>query len=181
MSNLSALSVAVEVASRKRDDARKVLQDTLAAEQAARAQLDQLEDYARETESRWGMKADTAMQPEVMYHHYHFMDRLGHAASIQTSVVGDQSARVQAAQRALLDAELRLASLRKVVDKRSNDLALQQQRRDQNRPMNAPRCSIATRARRIEHGTDQSSLLAGHPARPHDSRQIIGPDCCRRR
>ena len=74
MSNLSALSVAVEVASRKRDDARKVLQDTLAAEQAARAQLDQLEDYARETESRWGMKADTAMQPEVMYHHYHFMD-----------------------------------------------------------------------------------------------------------
>ena len=131
MSSLNALSVAVEVASRKRDDARKVLQDTLAAEQAARAQLDQLEDYARETESRWGMKADTTMQPEVMYHHYQFMNRLGHAASIQNGVVGDQSARVQAAQRALLDAELRLASLRKVVEKRRNDLALQQQRRDQ--------------------------------------------------
>ena len=131
MSSLNALSVAVEVASRKRDDARKVLQDTLAAEQAARAQLNQLEDYARETESRWGMKADTTMQPEVMYHHYQFMNRLGHAASIQNGVVGDQSARVQAAQRALLDAELRLASLRKVVEKRRNDLALQQQRRDQ--------------------------------------------------
>jgi len=46
-------------------------------------------------------------------------------------VVGDHCARVQAAQRALLDAELRLASLRKVVDKRRHDLALQQQRRDQ--------------------------------------------------
>ncbi|KRB26696.1 flagellar export protein FliJ [Acidovorax sp. Root70] len=131
MSSLNALSVAVEVASRKRDEARQVLQDTLAAEQAARAQLDQLQDYARETESRWGMKANTAVQPEVMYHHYHFMDRLGHAAGIQTGVVGDHSARVQAAQRALLDAELRLASLRKVVDKRRNDLALQQLRRDQ--------------------------------------------------
>ena len=131
MSSLNALSVAVEVASRKRDDARKVLQDTLAAEQAARAQLNQLEDYARETESRWGMKADTTMQPEVMYHHYQFMNRLGHAASIQNGVVGDQSARLQAAQRALLDAELRLASLRKVVEKRRNDFALQQQRRDQ--------------------------------------------------
>ena len=131
MSSLNALSVAVEVASRKRDDARKVLQDTLAAEQAARAQLNQLEDYARETESRWGMKADTTMQPEVMYHHYQFMNRLGHAASIQNVVVRDHSARVQAAQRALLDAELRLASLRKVVEKRLNDLALQQQRRDQ--------------------------------------------------
>ena len=131
MSSLNALSVAVEVASRKRDDARKVLQDTLAAEQAARAQLNQLEDYARETESRWGMKADTTMQPEVMYHHYQFMNRLGHAASIQNGVVGDQSARVQVAQRALLDAELRLASLRKVVEKRRSDFALQQQRRDQ--------------------------------------------------
>ena len=137
MSSLNALSVAVEVASRKRDDARKVLQDTLAAEQAARAQLDQLEDYARETESRWGMKADTAMQPEVMYHHYQFMNRLGHAASIQNGVVGDQSARVQVAQRALLDAELRLASLRKVVEKRCNDFALQQQRRDQKQTFQA--------------------------------------------
>ena len=71
MSALTALVVAVEVASRKRDDARKVLQDALAAQQAARSQLDQLEDYARETQTRWGMKADTAMKPEVMFHHYH--------------------------------------------------------------------------------------------------------------
>ena len=119
------------MASRKRDDARKVLQDTLAAEQAARAQLNQLEDYARETESRWGMKADTAMQPEVMYHHYQFMDRLGHAAGVQTTVVGDHAARVEKARRTLLDAELRLASLRKVMDKRKADLDLVQMRRDQ--------------------------------------------------
>ena len=131
MSSLNALSVAVEVASRKRDDARKVLQDTLAAEQAARAQLDQLEDYARDTESRWGMKADTAMQPEVMYHHYQFMDRLGHAAGVQTSVVSDHAARVQAARQALLAAELRLSSLRKVMEKRRHDIQLQQMRRDQ--------------------------------------------------
>ena len=131
MSSLNALSVAVEVAERQRDDARKVLQDTLAAQQAARAQLDQLQDYARETEARWGMKADSTVKPEVMFHHYHFMGRLDHAAGIQTGVVGDQAQRVEAARRTLLSAELRLASLRKVVEKRLNDLALQQQRRDQ--------------------------------------------------
>ncbi|WP_298207786.1 flagellar export protein FliJ [Acidovorax sp.] len=131
MSSLNSLAVAVDVALRKRDAARKVLQDALAAQQAARAQLDQLEDYARETESRWGMKADTAMQPEVMYHHYQFMNRLGHAASIQTGVVGDQAGRVEGAQRALLEAELRLTSLRKVVDKRRQDQELQQMRREQ--------------------------------------------------
>lgn len=129
--NLNALAVAVEVASRKRDDARKVLQDTLAAQQAARAQLDQLEDYAKETQARWGMKADAAVKPEVMYHHYHFMDRLGHAAGVQTGVVGDHANRVEAARRSLLEAELRLASLRKVMDKRRQDQALAELRRDQ--------------------------------------------------
>lgn len=131
MSSLNALAVAVEAASRKRDDARRVLQDTQAAQQAALAQLEQLEGYARETEARWGVKADTAMKPEVMYHHYQFMNRLGHAAGIQTGVVGDHAHRVEAARQALLQAELRLASLRKVVNKRRQELELAQMRREQ--------------------------------------------------
>lgn len=130
-SALNALAVAVEVASRKRDHARQVLQDALAAQQAARAQLAQLEDYALENQARWGMKADTAMKPEVMYHHYQFMERLGHASSVQTAVVAEHASRVETARRSLLEAELRLASLRKVVDKRRHDLALAEARRDQ--------------------------------------------------
>lgn len=131
MSNLNALSVAIEAATRKRDEARTALQGALAAQQAANAQLHQLEDYARETQERWGVKADATIKPEVMYHHYHFMDRLGHASGIQSGVVGEQAGRVQAAQRALLQAEIRLASLRKVIDKRRHDLESQQTRRDQ--------------------------------------------------
>ncbi|RYF60485.1 MAG: flagellar export protein FliJ [Comamonadaceae bacterium] len=131
MSALNSLAVAVEVASRKRDAARQMLQDTLAAQQAARAQLDQLEDYARETQARWGMKAETVMKPEVMYHHYQFMERLGHAAGMQTGVVGEHVNRVEAARRGLLEAELRLASLRKVMDKRRHDLDMAEMRRDQ--------------------------------------------------
>lgn len=80
---------------------------------------------------RWGMKADTAMQPEVMYHHYQFMDRLGHAARLQTGVVGDQEQRVELARRTLMEAELRLASLRKVLEKRRRDMELLLQRREQ--------------------------------------------------
>jgi flagellar FliJ protein len=124
MPGLNALAVAVEAASRKRDDARK-------AQQAARSQLDQLEDYARETQARWGMKADTAVKPEVMFHHYHFMDRLGYAAGMQTGVVGEHASRVEAARSALLEAELRLASLKKVVEKRRLDLERAEMRSDQ--------------------------------------------------
>ena len=69
MSTLNALTVAVEVASRKRDEARRLLQDAQGAQQAAHDQLNQLQGYARETEGRWGMRADAAVQPEVMFHH----------------------------------------------------------------------------------------------------------------
>ena len=129
--SLQSLAVAVEVAQRKRDEARRVLQDTLAAQQAARAQLEQLEGYARETEARWGVQADTTMKPEVMYHHYQFMDRLGHAAGLQTGVVSEHAGRVEVSRRNLLDAELRLASLLKVMDKRRRDIELALMRSDQ--------------------------------------------------
>ena len=131
MSTLNALTVAVEVASRKRDEARRLLQDAQGAQQAAQDQLNQLQGYARETEGRWGMRADAAVQPEVMFHHYQFMDRLGHAVGLQTGVVSDHASRVQDATRTLLEAELRLASLRKVLERRRAEVALQQQRREQ--------------------------------------------------
>lgn len=131
MSNLHALSVAVDQATRVRDNARLALQDALAAQQVSRAQLEQLEGYARETETRWGVRENATMQPQVMYHHYQFMDRLGHAAGMQTGVVDGHAGKVEASRLLLLQAELRLASLCKVVDKRNKDVALQQMRRDQ--------------------------------------------------
>jgi flagellar FliJ protein len=52
MSSLSSLAVAIEVATRQRDNARKALQAVLAAQHAASAQLEQLQDYASETAAR---------------------------------------------------------------------------------------------------------------------------------
>lgn len=131
MSALNALIVAVEIASRKRDEARQALREAQAVQQAAQAQLSQLQDYARETEQRWGMQADTTVKPEVMFHHYQFMGRLDHAAGLQTGVVGDQAARVERAQRTLMETERRLASLRKVLEARRLELERAQARMDQ--------------------------------------------------
>ena len=52
MSTSNALSVAVEMVVRQRDEARRVLQDARSARQAAQDQLEQLEGYARETQNR---------------------------------------------------------------------------------------------------------------------------------
>ncbi len=126
-----ALAVAVEVAERQRDALRRQLQDARSGAQAAGAQLEQLQGYAGETQNRWGLCANAQRTPEVLFHHTHFMDRLRHAMGLQAGVVADHGRRVVVAQQALLAAELRLASLTKLVHKRRSEHALQQARRAQ--------------------------------------------------
>ncbi|GAB3364409.1 MULTISPECIES: flagellar export protein FliJ [Giesbergeria] len=130
-SALRGLMVAVEAAGRQRDDARRLLQNARNAQMAAQGQMDQLQAYANETEGRWGMRANVSMAPEVMYHHYQFMDRLGHAIGLQTTVVQDHERRVAQAQQVLLQAELRLSSLQKLTDKRRQEIEQAQARREQ--------------------------------------------------
>ena len=130
-SSLGALAVAVDVALRIRDEALRFLQSARNAQHAAQQQMEQLQVYASETQDRWGLRANAQVQPEVMFHHYQFMERLHHAMGMQGTVVGDHEHRVSAAQKALLAAELRLASLKKLADKRASEWALLQSRREQ--------------------------------------------------
>ncbi len=131
MSSLNAFVVAVELAERQRDAARQTLGNVQGARQAAQAQLEQLSGYAAETQGRWGMRAGATVQPEVMHHHYQFIGRLDHAIGLQTQALSGQDQRVDQARKALLQAELRLSSLRKVLERRRAELALLAQRREQ--------------------------------------------------
>ncbi|MCW5321399.1 flagellar export protein FliJ [Verminephrobacter aporrectodeae subsp. tuberculatae] len=131
MSQLGALPLVIESATRRRDAACSVLQATLVAQQAARVQLGQLQDYARDTTSRWGMRTGATLRPELLYHQDCFMERLEYAAGIQRGVVGEHAYRVDAARQALLEAQLRLSGLRQVLDRRRHALQAQQQRREQ--------------------------------------------------
>ena len=130
-SALRGLMVAVEAAERQRDEARRGLQNARNAQMAAQGQLDQLQAYANETEGRWGMRANATVAPEVMFHHYQFMERLNHAMGLQTTVVQQHNYRVEQAQQLLLQSELRLTSLQKLVDKRRQEIELAQMRREQ--------------------------------------------------
>ena len=131
MSVLNALNIAIEVATRKRDAARQALRDAQRIEQAGQAQLTQLTGYAHETQQRWGARPGAALKPEVMYHHYQFMDRLDQAIGMQTTVVQDQGQRVVQAQQALLQAELRVQSLKKMVERKQHESMVAQMRKEQ--------------------------------------------------
>ncbi|MDR0226260.1 MAG: flagellar export protein FliJ [Burkholderiaceae bacterium] len=131
MSSLNALMVAIDAASRKRDESRQVVQERQRAQQAGQAQMDQLQSYVQEMQRRWGAHENQSVQPEVMFHQYQFMDRLQHAIGLQQRVMADLAIRLETAQKALMACELRVSSLRKVVEVRRRDLALAQMRREQ--------------------------------------------------
>ncbi len=131
MSSLNALMIAIEMATRKRDEARQALRDRVQAQSAAIAQMEQLQAYSAEMQERWALREGAEFKPEVMFHQRQFMQRLEHAIELQTKVLRDHELRVQAAQHALMTTELRLSSLEKVVQMRRRDMALAEQRRDQ--------------------------------------------------
>jgi flagellar FliJ protein len=131
MASLHAFEVAVELAQRRRDAARQQLHASQGARDAAQEQLDQLEGYAGEIQQRWGMGEGRSMQPEVLFHHYQFLDRLEHTIGLQQGVVGNQDARVAQSRQELQQTELRLASLRKALERRRQQQQSEQQRREQ--------------------------------------------------
>ena len=87
MSLLRTLGVAIDVASRKRDAASQVLGQAQQRQIAAQNQLNQLETYANETESRWASQAQICALPELMRHHYQFMERLNQAIQMQKQIL----------------------------------------------------------------------------------------------
>ncbi len=74
MSALNALMVAIELATRKRDEARQLLRQRQQSLAAAQEQMQQLQSYQAEMQQRWGgPRGGPKLKPEVMYHHHQFM------------------------------------------------------------------------------------------------------------
>lgn len=131
MSSLKTLELAVDLATRRRDAGVQALAQAERVLAAGHDQMGQLENYARDTENRWTVRGQIATTPEIMRHHYQFMDRLNQAMELQKSVLRDRGALVEAARAELLQAEVRLASLKKVCEKRRAVLSREQNRREQ--------------------------------------------------
>lgn len=131
MSILNSLSLAIELATRQRDQSLMLLQQRQRMHAASQDQMTQLESYAAETALKWTAAAQVGSTPELMRHHYQFMDRLHHAISLQQEAVNGSAQKVEASRRLTMDSELRLASLRLALKKKQADLALLHDRREQ--------------------------------------------------
>ena len=131
MSALKSVLLAIDVATRKRDQAGKQLVQAQRACQFAQSQLDQLESYAADSDARWTAAAQISTTPELLQHHYQFMRRLRDAIALQNGVMADLDRQFETARQLTLAAEFRLAGLRKVMSKKLADIAITTARREQ--------------------------------------------------
>lgn len=131
MAALKSLLLAIDLATAQRDQATAQLQKIIQADAFAQGQMQQLQQYAQETEQRWMQGAQISTSPEMLQHHYQFMARLNQAISLQDGVISGTRQRVDAAKQVVLQAEFRLASFKQVLAGRQAVLAKTQQRREQ--------------------------------------------------
>lgn len=131
MSAIKSFLLAIEMATRQRDQANQGLMHVQKSYVFAQDQMNQLETYANETESRWTTAAQNSTSMEMLRHHYQFMGRLQHAMSLQQEVLASESRKMAQAKKVVLEAEFRLVSLKQVLEKKQAGLALVQARREQ--------------------------------------------------
>ena len=123
--------MAIELATRQRDQLAKQHAQALRAVDFGRGQLSQLTTYAGDIDGRWTNGSTTAMSAEMVRHHYQFMDRLQQAMALQNGVIDNLVNQAHVAHKALLQAEFRLSGLSQVLKTREAELDAVKKRREQ--------------------------------------------------
>jgi flagellar FliJ protein len=131
MSGVKSVLLAIQVATLRRDQAAAALMQLQQSQAFAREQMSQLQTYADETEARWAKAAQISVTPEMMRHHYQFMDRLHQAVILQGGVLGQWGSKVERARKHWLETEFRVTSLKQVLKNKEAELAVVQGRREQ--------------------------------------------------
>jgi flagellar FliJ protein len=131
MSQLKSILLAIELATRRRDEAAKALASTKRTQGYSLGQMEQLQGYAKDTDDRFIGSTTVVLSAELIRHHYQFVERLQQAIGLQTGVLDNSKRQVEQAEKVLLEAEFRLAGLNHVLKTRQVALQLIQKRREQ--------------------------------------------------
>lgn len=149
MSSLQPLMTLLGQAERERDDLAVGCQRAANAQQTAVLQAEQLLTYRREYEQRWAHQFRTDGRMELVNCYRGFMERLTQAVEQQRRVAAQADAALEQAQIALRDGEMRVASVRKLIERRVAEAHTVAQRREQKA------CDeFASRATWNRHATD---------------------------
>lgn len=116
---------------RERDQALAELQQAQALQQAAQLQTEQLVAYRSEYEARFRDQFSRKSSIDILHCYQGFSTRLGQAIEQQLHVAANAAQRVERARSLLCDKELRVASVRKLLERRVHELRQLAGRNDQ--------------------------------------------------
>lgn len=132
MSDIKTLHKVVDIAEKRRDEARASLAQQQRELQIAQDQMQQLQTYAQEAQQRWlARSSSTGVDAQQLFHQRQFMDKIDHAVEFQRGVIGNREALIQRSQQQLMAAERDVAGLRKYTERKQLAMAQKAQRQDQ--------------------------------------------------
>lgn len=131
MSALQPLLALLALAERERDASLAARQRAARAAEVATNQASQLVGYRSDYEQRWTTQFRTEGTMPVVHCYQGFMNRLGQAVTHQEQVIRRSTDQLDEAERVLREHELRVASVRKLIEKRQLELRQSTDRREQ--------------------------------------------------
>jgi flagellar FliJ protein len=131
MKRLQTLQLLLEKEQRQRDEAQAVVRAAYANLEAQKAQGDGLAGYRVDYCAKWSAKFRQGSSMEILRSYHGFMARLDQAITQQQAVVGHAQRGVDAAKERLLEREIRVATVERLIQRRRELLARAEDRREQ--------------------------------------------------
>jgi flagellar FliJ protein len=128
---MQSLTLLLEREESERDAALAALNDARRQAEGARVQAAQLLTYRADYEGRWSKQFARQGAIEIVQCYHAFTQRLEQAIVQQQRVAEHALAQLEHARALLQACELRVASVRKLIERRVRDVALVGERRDQ--------------------------------------------------
>ncbi len=128
---MQTLLLLLKHAETDRDSALAACELATRTETASTAQLQQLVGYRRDYEARWNEQFSRGGEMALVRCYHEFMARLSQAVDQQQRAAQTATAAKDAALRSWRECELRVASVGKLIERRSREIRLSGERREQ--------------------------------------------------
>jgi flagellar FliJ protein len=129
--SLQTLNLLAERITAERDAAQTALAECIQRATQARNTAGELNQYRHDYEQRWGRQFAQAGTMDIVQCYQNFSGRLSEAIRSQAQLAAQAESRVEAARTALLAVEMRLAAVKKLIERRVAEMQLHAQRQEQ--------------------------------------------------
>jgi flagellar FliJ protein len=131
MKRLALLRLLLEREQKRRDEQMAAVRAAAANAEAQQQQADSLSTYRSEYCQKWSANFQQAATMEILRSYHGFLARLDQAITQQTSVVEHAHRMVEAQRQRLVEREIRVATVERLIKRREAMLAKIADRRDQ--------------------------------------------------